>query len=92
MLHQYTYILLVTIGGSTTPLGLSWYLDHHHVTMQVQCSINFQGEYVIVKMFVTHFAITVAHQILALVTNIMTMSCYTNAHTFCWLHLLHHEM
>ena len=55
--------------------------------------------YVMVKMLVIHFAVTVifAHQIVVLVTS-MRLLCfgrlvakahnvmYTNAHTFCWLH------
>ena len=47
-----------------------------------------------VKMFVTHFSITVvfAHHILLLVTSIGRLVSkadnvrYTDTHTFCWLH------
>ena len=64
--HTFCFI----IGGSTKSLGWSWYCDDHPVISQCKYNVSFQGVYIMVNILLTHFTITVAHQILALVTNI----------------------
>ena len=76
------------------------YHCHHFVIIQFlqKGQGNFEFFSVLVKILTTHIAITVAHQILAFVTNIRCPDfsalaektdnvMYTTAHTFCWLQL-----